>query len=110
MTLSSENLFFSKGGYSKVRRHPRKALDKVHSYRAKVWWAITRKELTQGPRLQTLKLLLTFLSTNYINQYTSRDTVDKGYGNLAASISSTKKSSTSYSNNFNSLRSSALLE
>ena len=29
MTLSSENLFFSKGDYSKVRRHPPKALDKV---------------------------------------------------------------------------------
>ena len=39
-------------------------------------------------------LLLTFLYTNYINQYTPRDTVGKGYGNLAASISSTKKSST----------------
>ena len=29
MTLSSENLFFSKGDYTKVRRHPPKALDKV---------------------------------------------------------------------------------
>ena len=29
MTLSSEILFFSKGDYSKVRRHPLKALDKV---------------------------------------------------------------------------------
>ena len=29
MTLSSENLFFSKGDYSKVRHHPLKALDKV---------------------------------------------------------------------------------
>ena len=29
MTLSSENLFFSKGDYSKIRRHPPKALDKV---------------------------------------------------------------------------------
>ena len=49
-----------------------------------MWWAITRKELS--PRLQTLKLLLTFLYTNYINQYTPRDTVGKGYGNLAANI------------------------
>ena len=30
-----------------------------------------------------------------MNQYTPKDTVGKGYGNLAASISSTKKSSTS---------------
>ena len=29
MTLSSENLFFSKGDFSKVRHHPPKALDKV---------------------------------------------------------------------------------
>ena len=28
-TLSSENLFFSKGDYSKVRCHPPKALDKA---------------------------------------------------------------------------------
>ena len=28
-TLSSENLFFSKGDYSKVRCHPLKVLDKV---------------------------------------------------------------------------------
>jgi len=58
-----------------------------------VWWAITRKRINsrvqgykQGPRLQTLKLLLTFLYKNYINQYTARDTVGKGYGNLAANI------------------------
>ena len=54
-------------------------------------WAITRKELTQGPRLQTLKLLLTFLYTNYINQYTARDSVGKGYGNLAANIGPTSE-------------------
>ena len=30
-----------------------------------------------------------------MNQYTPRDTIGKGYGNSAASISSTKKSSTS---------------
>ena len=29
MTLSLENLFFSNGDYSKVMRHPLKALDKV---------------------------------------------------------------------------------
>ena len=55
MTLSSENLFFSKGDYSKVRHHPPKALDKVHSYRANVWWAIKRKELTQGSKVTNIK-------------------------------------------------------
>ena len=45
-----------------------------------------KKNQLKGPRLQTLKLLLTFLYTNYINQYTPRDTVGKGYGNLAANI------------------------
>ena len=38
MTLSSENLFFSKGDYSKVRHHPPKALDKVaFLYRRRQW-------------------------------------------------------------------------
>ena len=29
--------------------------------------------------------------TNYINQYTARDTADKGYGNLAANIGPTSE-------------------
>ena len=76
---------------------------------AKSWWAITRKELTQGSKVTNIKATTYIFIHQNINQYTPRDTVGKGYGNLAASISSTKKSSTS-SNNFNSLRSSALLE
>ena len=49
------------------------------------------KERINGPRLQTLKVLLTFLYTNYINQYTPRDTVGKRYGNLAANIGPTSE-------------------
>ena len=63
MSLSSENLFFSKGDYSKVRRHPPKALDKVAFLRAKVWWALTRKELTQGSKVTNIK------ATTYISIY-----------------------------------------
>ena len=33
-----------------------------------------------------MRLLLTFLYTYYINQYTAKDTVDKRYGDLAANI------------------------
>ena len=52
-------------------------------------WAQPRKELTQG--LQTLRLLLTFLYTHYINQYTAKDTVGKEYGDLAANIGPTSE-------------------
>ena len=51
-----------------------------------MWWTITRKELTQGSKVTNIKATITFLYTNYINQYTLRDTVGKGYGNLAANI------------------------
>ena len=50
-----------------------------------MWWAITRKELTQGSKVTNIK------ATTYIpecNQYTARDTVGKGYTNLAANIGS----------------------
>ena len=53
-----------------------------------MWWAITRKELTQGSKVTNIELLLTFLYTHYINQYTAKDTVGKGYGDLAANIGS----------------------
>ena len=33
-----------------------------------------------------MRLLLTFLYTHYINQYTAKDTVGKGYGDLTANI------------------------
>ena len=33
-----------------------------------------------------MRLLLTFLYTHYINQYTAKDTVGKEYGDLAANI------------------------
>ena len=75
-----------------------------------MWWAITRKELTQGSKVTNIKATLTFLYINYINQYTPKDTVGKGYGNLAVNISSTKKSSTSPILRILILRSSALLE
>ena len=48
-----------------------------------MWWAITRKELTQGSKVTNIKATT---YTNYINQYTARDTVGKGYGDLAANI------------------------
>ena len=38
-----------------------------------------------------MRLLLTFLYTHYINQYTAKDTVGKGYGNLAANIGPTSE-------------------
>ena len=56
-----------------------------------MWWAITRKRINSRVQGYKLKLLLTFLYTNYINQYTARDTVGKGYGNLAANIGPTSE-------------------
>ena len=49
------------------------------------------KKRIKGPRLQTLRLLLTFLYTHYINKYTAKDTVGKGYGDLAANIGPTSE-------------------
>ena len=46
-------------------------------------WAQSRKELTQGSNVTNIEATT---YTNYINQYTARDTVGKGYGDLAASI------------------------
>ena len=46
-------------------------------------WAQSRKELTQGSKVTNIEATT---YTNYINQYTPRDTVGKGYGNLAANI------------------------
>ena len=83
------NLSFSKGDYSKVRHQPpKKHWTKLHSYRAKVRWAQSRKELTQGSKVTNTKATT---YTNYINQYTARDTVGKGYGNLAANIGPTSE-------------------
>jgi len=48
--------------------------------------SIKKRINSRVPRLQTLRLLLTFLYTHYINQYTAKDTVGKGYGDLAANI------------------------
>ena len=59
----------------------------LHSYRAKVRWAQSRKELTQGSKITNIKATT---YTNYINQYTARDTAGKGYGNLAANIGPNK--------------------
>ena len=42
-----------------------------------------KKELTQGSKVTNIKATT---YTNYINQYTAKDTVGKGYGDLAANI------------------------
>ena len=56
------NLFFSKGDYSKVRHQPpKKHWTKLHSYRAKVRWAQSRKELTQGSNVTNIE------ATTYIS-------------------------------------------
>ena len=60
----------------------------MHSYRAKVWWAQSRKELTQGSKVTNIK---TTTYTNHINQYTAKDTAGKGYGDLAANIGPTSE-------------------
>ena len=60
----------------------------MHSYRAKVRWAQSRKELTQGSKVTNIEATT---HTNYINQYTARDTAGKGYGNLAANIGPTSE-------------------
>ena len=53
-----------------------------------MWWAQSRKELTQGSKVTNIKATI---YTNYINQYTARDTADKGYGDLAANIGPTSE-------------------
>ena len=47
-----------------------------------------KKELTQGSKVTNTKATT---YTNYINQYTARDTTGKGYGNLAANIGPTSE-------------------
>ena len=47
-----------------------------------------KKKLTQGSKVTNIKATT---YTNYINQYTARDTVGKGYGNLAANIGPTSE-------------------
>ena len=57
-----------------------------------MWWAITRKELTQGSKVTNIEATIYIvLYTHYINQYTAKDTVGKGYGNLAANIGPTSE-------------------
>ena len=51
-----------------------------------MWWAITREELTQGSKVTNIKATTYIPIHQLINQYTLRDTVGKGYGNLAANI------------------------
>ena len=66
-----------------------------------MWWAITRKRINS--RVQGYKLKATTY-TDYINQYTARDTVGKGYGDLAASIGPTSEkpfTNTIYNQSFN---------
>ena len=51
-------------------------------------WAQSRKELTQGSKVTNIKATT---YTNYINQYTARDTAGKGYGDLEANIGPTSE-------------------
>ena len=53
-----------------------------------MWWAITKKKLTQGSQGTNIKATT---YTSYINQYTARDTAGKGYGNLAANTGPTSE-------------------
>ena len=46
------------------------------------------KELTQGSKVTNFKATT---YTEYINQYTARDTAGEGYGNLAANIAQQMK-------------------
>src|SRR5574337_267480 len=48
----------------------------------------SEKELTQGSQVTNIKATT---YTNYINQYTARDTAGKGYGDLAANIGPTSE-------------------
>ena len=47
-----------------------------------------KKELTQGAKVTNIKATT---YTNYINQYTAKDTVGKGYGDLAENIGPTSE-------------------
>ena len=47
-----------------------------------------KKELTQGSKVTNIKATT---YTNYINQYTARDTPGKGFGDLAVNIGSTNE-------------------
>jgi len=49
---------------------------------------LSEKELTQGSQVANIKATI---YTNYINQYTARDTAGKGYGDLAANIGPTSE-------------------
>ena len=53
-----------------------------------MWWAITRKRINSRVQVTNIKGTT---YTNYINQYTARDTVGKGYRDLAASIGPTSE-------------------
>ena len=53
-----------------------------------MWWAITRKRINSRSQVTNIKATI---YTNYINQYTARDTAGKGYGDLAANIGPTVK-------------------
>ena len=48
-----QKTYFSKGDQSGATLQKHQI--KLHSYRAKVWWAITRKELTQGSKVTNIK-------------------------------------------------------
>ena len=49
-------------------------------------WAQSKKELTQGSKVTNIEA-----TSHYINQYTAKDTVGNGYGDLAANIGPTSE-------------------
>ena len=53
-----------------------------------MWWAVTRKRISSRSKFTNIKATT---YTNYINQYTARDTAGRGYGNLAANIGPTSE-------------------
>ena len=97
--LSTIRLIFSKSNYFKVWRHPPKVF-KLHSYRAEVQWVYNKERIyyLKGLKLLAPRPLLIFfyVPTILINILTRIQY--RGCGNLAASIGSTMKSSTSSNN------------
>ena len=57
MILSSENLFFSKGDHSKVRRHPPKALVKVAFLQSKGVLGYNKKRINSRSKVTNIKAI-----------------------------------------------------
>ena len=110
-----ENLFSLKVFFLYISNlfQPQKVLNRVTFSRSKGAVSYNKERTNQLKGLMRLipRLLLVFLTFHYVNQCTPRCTMDKGYGNLAASIGSTVKPYTSTTLIvFNSLKGSIFLE